>query len=303
MPTRLTRAAGSPRPSDRGTDAASATTAAIPTARRVTRPDAMGLSALATAMSRSASIQSLLQPIDSWPANMAAPTRTMRGPSRPIPAARTTVTSVTAVAGPGCDARTRAQIIIRSIGTPLAPVGLVLPVRPGVFDARQHASQRFDHGRPLPRFDPGEKLAFGVELNGQDLVDERNARGRERDEHASPVARIGRPNDQPPAREGLEPFRRRRARRERDGAQGARGLRPARAAKGRQNIEFAPAEPMAGQHLVAALHDQRCTAENAADDGDSVEIQLWAHAAPLMLNLIYRVVRAHFSPPTYVVVY
>lgn len=100
-PTRCAVPASQPLASESGTQAIAATIAAVQTVRRLTSPDAIGLSPRATAWSLSASIASLLQPIDNWPVSTAAPTYTQPSGSRPAEAATTVTNVVTATVGPG----------------------------------------------------------------------------------------------------------------------------------------------------------------------------------------------------------
>src|SRR5215472_3815800 len=97
--------------SDIAAAAASATKAAIQTARTLMAPVATGLSVRPAAASRRASQASLDQPTESWPASMAGATRTGPVPCGAASAASRVVMAVIASDGPGwlamINARTR----------------------------------------------------------------------------------------------------------------------------------------------------------------------------------------------------
>ena len=99
MAARWTVAARQPDRRDNGTEATRAQRAAVRTAGTLTRPATMGLSVRPTRLSRPASNQSLLQPVESWPARTASATATQPEAPRPASAARPVVAAVTARVG------------------------------------------------------------------------------------------------------------------------------------------------------------------------------------------------------------
>ena len=98
--TRCAAPAHVPTSSDSGTQASSASRAAVRTVATRSAPCTTGLSRRSTARSRAASTQSLLHPTDSWPDRNAAATATDRAP-RPAEADSAVATAVTATVGPG----------------------------------------------------------------------------------------------------------------------------------------------------------------------------------------------------------
>jgi hypothetical protein len=103
---RCSRPERQPSASEAGTHRAAAVRAAARTRATGSSPRATGLSGRPVRWSRAASIQSLLQPTDSWPLRKAAVTSSDRQPS-PVETARAVAMAVTAAVGSGWLARTR----------------------------------------------------------------------------------------------------------------------------------------------------------------------------------------------------
>jgi hypothetical protein len=112
--SRCTNPAAIPLARETGMVTTSMTPAPMARVRRLTSPRTTGLSWRFTMVSRAASIASLLQPIERWPVKIVAATRRHPAGLRPADQATAVTSAVTAIVGPGWQARARPLTVLHT---------------------------------------------------------------------------------------------------------------------------------------------------------------------------------------------